>query len=110
MNEAHAERIAANEILVREVNELIVEKTTEMAGDGLEPGDQECGFLCACGRPGCTETLALTVEQFEAAHSEDDRFIVAPGHQVPEIEQVVERHDDYLVVKKKLGFKPDDVT
>jgi hypothetical protein len=42
----------------------------------------------------------LTAARYEGAHAQDDRFVVLPGHESPEIERVVEEHADYLVVDK----------
>lgn len=106
MAESPAERIAENEVRVRDVNELIAEKTADLADDGLAPGNDRSEFLCACGRPGCAATISLTKKEFEDAHAADDQFVVSPGHEMPEIEFVVDRHHHYLVVKKKPDYKP----
>jgi hypothetical protein len=102
--------IAETEVLLRDVNVRIAEKSVEFASGEVSPAEEETEFLCSCGRPDCEATLSLTVDEFERAHSSDDRFVVALGHEVPEIEDVVETYDRYLVVEKKPGYKPDDVT
>jgi hypothetical protein len=107
--ESPAERIAENEVRVRDVNELIAEKTADLAQDGLAPDEDRSEFLCACGRPGCAATISLTRTELDAAHAVADQFVVFPGHEVSEIEDVVERNHRYLVVRKKPGFKPSDV-
>jgi hypothetical protein len=104
----HPERVAENEAFLREVNERIAEKTLELAGDGTEPAQQECDFLCACGRTDCSEIVSLTIAAYEDAQSQDDLFVVAPGHETPEIEHVVERHETYVVVRKNRGSKPEE--
>jgi ethanolamine utilization microcompartment shell protein EutS len=103
------ERIAENEVFLREVNERIAEKTVELAGLAAQPGEQQCDFLCACGQPDCTAIVSLTIAEFEHAQSKDDQFVIAHGHESPEIERVVEEHENYLVVKKRRGFKPEDL-
>lgn len=108
MSEA-AERIVENELVLREVNERIAEKTSELEARGLAGVDETSEYLCCCGRPDCAETIKLTLAEFEEAHARDDQFIVAPGHEVPVIEELVARHDTYSVVRKKLGYKPDDL-
>jgi hypothetical protein len=108
--DARGERIAANEKQLRDVNERIAEKTDIYAKGGLAPQQKQADFLCACGRPDCNRTITMTVEEFESAHAREDQVVVAPGHENPEIEAVVGRGDGYLVVRKKRGYKPDDVT
>jgi hypothetical protein len=102
-------RIAETEVLIRDVNERIAEKTVELASGEVPPTEEETEFLCACGRATCEATVSLSVHEFERAHSSNDRFVVAHGHEVPEVEDVVERHDRYVVVEKKPGYKPHDL-
>jgi hypothetical protein len=42
----------------------------------------------------------LTVAEYDGIHSQDDRFVVVPGHENPQIESVVERRATYFVVDK----------
>jgi hypothetical protein len=108
MSEA-AERTAANEVVLREVNERIAEKTSDLEARGLSDGDEPSEYLCSCGQVDCDVSIELTLEQFEAAHVREDRFVVAPGHDDPAIEDVVERYETYSIVRKKPGFKPQDL-
>jgi hypothetical protein len=102
-------RIAETEVLIRDVNERIAEKALELAAGDVPPAEEKTEFLCACGRADCERTIVLTVAEFERAHSSNDRFVVAPGHEMPEIEDVVAHRGHYLVVEKKPGHKPEDV-
>lgn len=104
-----AERIAQNEFVLRDVNERIAEKTSELEARGLAARDETSEYLCSCGRPDCEASLKLTLEEFEKAHERADQFVVAPGHDVPAIEDVVAHYGTYAVVRKKPGFKPGDV-
>ena len=110
MAASQPERLAENEAFLREVNERIAEKTIELAGEAAEPGQQEGDFLCACGRADCAEIVSLTIAAYEDAQEQEDLFVIAPGHETPEIEEVVEQHETYLVVRKKRGYKPRDVS
>jgi hypothetical protein len=90
------ERIAKNEAVFRAAN-LEIESAEREAGGGA---DELIEVLCECGRQGCRAVITLAADKYEGVHSEDDRFVVLPGHQSPEIERVVEEHADYLVVDK----------
>jgi hypothetical protein len=68
---------------LREVNENI-----ERAAERLGVNGDSWRFLCECGRPGCRETVELTLEEFDdvSAHG----FLVAQGHRHPPGEQPAE--------------------
>lgn len=85
-------RAARNESLAREVNERI--------GD-LAPSAMFPEFVCECPNLGCRALLPLTVEEYEGIRAKPNTFIVAAGHEVPEVERVIDTTDRYLVVAKR---------
>src|SRR5215210_1058007 len=85
------QRVAMNEATFRNVNE------------GMEVGQDPAGlltFVCECGRLRCTALLELTRAEYEEVRANPRRFAVLDGHEIPEAEEIVERHDRYLVVEK----------
>jgi hypothetical protein len=42
----------------------------------------------------------MTVADYDGVHAQDDRFVVVPGRESTDIENVVEERDGYLVVDK----------
>jgi hypothetical protein len=89
-------RLARNETLFREVNERIeqaVEHTSREDGHIYE-------FLCECSNSDCMLLLPLTIVEYEAVRSDPRQFIVAPGHELPEIEKIIALHRGYQVVQK----------
>ena len=97
MNE-RARRIGANEALFRHVNERILEVGERFGGESAA-----ANFICECGDASCAELVALTAEEYEAVRSSPYRFFVVPGHDIPDVEDVVERHGRYDVVEKHRG-------
>lgn len=96
---AREERLAGNEALFREVNErvaAVVEHFIE-----VETIADPVKFNCECTNPTCIEQIRLSLVEYEAVRAVPTRFAVALGHQAPEIERVVERYPDYLVVEKQ---------
>ncbi len=83
-----------NEALFREVNERIREITT---------WDTGAEFLCECGDPDCAQPIVMTVDEYEAVRSRPTRFLIVAGHEVPDVERVVERTDRFAVVEKLPG-------
>ena len=92
------ERQARNEALFREVNERIAE-LGESAPDVTPDGLHE--FMCECGvEGGCGQMVRMPLDVYERARAQDDRFVVRPGHETPDIEYAVEWTDDYVIVDK----------
>ncbi len=87
-------RIAHNESLFREANEAILR--------GLWPGEEErpVRFRCECARVDCNCAVEVTVKEYERVRSHPRRFLIAEGHDVPEVEEVVDNGRDHLVVQK----------
>ena len=86
------ERAAAAEINGRRVNEAI-ERGADGAGKAV--------FVCECGHLGCSETVELSLTEYEEVRTGFERFLVVPGHQIGDIEDVVEQHRSFLVVAKR---------
>jgi hypothetical protein len=101
-----AVRQARNEALHREVNERLA-KIDEHAEVGwAEPG-QLFEFLCECGADdGCSERVTMTLAEYEQVRQQNDRFVVVPGHENSQIENVVEERERYLVVDKIRAVEP----
>jgi hypothetical protein len=85
-------RAAAAEINGRRVNEAIEPQ------DGV---DRSAVFVCECGHLGCSETVEISVAEYEEVRVDFDRFFVVPGHEIDEVDRVVERRPDYLIVVKR---------
>jgi hypothetical protein len=88
------ERVGVNEALFREVNERI-EDLQEQLGQA-----RTFDIVCECGDGACMERFAITNAAYESLRSNARRFAVVPGHEMPELERTVERHDAYVVVEK----------
>jgi hypothetical protein len=94
MQAAHEERLARNETFFREVNERINDIADALGRD------ESYTFLCECSDPGCAERITLTRQEYEGIRSDGKRFVLAAGHEVGEIERVVQRSEHHVVVKK----------
>jgi hypothetical protein len=88
-------RLAANEAVFREVNESIER--------GQWPGeeDERVGFRCECARLGCNQLLQLRLEEYERVRAHPRRFLMIPGHEILEVESVVDQAPGYVVVEKR---------
>ena len=88
-------RLAENEILFREINDRI-----KTVADTHGPDEHLYEFLCECSNRDCTLRLRMSLTEYEATREDPARFLVAPGHELPEIERVVEQRTGYSVVEK----------
>jgi len=88
-------RVAANENVFREVNDAIER--------GLWPGEDDApvAFRCECASLDCAQLVGLTPKAYERVRANPRRFLVLRGHELPEVETVVESHSDYVVVQKR---------
>jgi hypothetical protein len=98
MDDERQERIGKNEALFREVNERV-----EGLNEALLVTTEHTQFLCECGDGTCFERIDLTIPEYEALRREPTHFAVKPGHDVGEVEQVVQRTDRYWIVRKRSG-------
>ena len=92
-------RKAANEAVFREVNEQI----EEMQRSFLLRAEELLALVCECDRLSCTEEVRLTVREYERLRSDAACFVVVPGHEDAEVEQVVDTGPGYLIVRKRRG-------
>jgi hypothetical protein len=88
-------RAARNQSLFREVNERVEDIAKSSSLDG-----QQLDFICECAHTNCVERLVMTVTEYEALRRVPTHFAVAEGHEIPDVENIVERTDRYVVVAK----------
>jgi hypothetical protein len=94
------ERVARNEVSAREINEKIKETDTRPANSFLH-------VLCECGLEDCERILAITKPVYERARRDPRQFVILPSHLIPEVEDVVQDSDGFLIVAKR-GGTPED--
>jgi hypothetical protein len=88
-------RVGHNEALYRQVNERIEDLNEAF---GAITGD--FAVVCECGSLDCTEQIRVSREAYEQTRANPTRFLVRPGHEIPDVEHVVDRDGDYVVVEK----------
>jgi len=103
------ERLGRNEALHRSINERLEELNEPFAAITAT-----FAVVCECGDASCVEQLTVGVNDYERIRSDPDAFIVHPGHDAPDVEEVVEARDEYVVVRKRprepaaLAREPDE--
>ncbi len=87
------EKIARTESAFREVNEAIAKTATRFASD---PTD----FVCECADPHCAHRVQADLLEYEEVRADGTHFLLAPGHEDAEVERVIDRRDEHVVVEK----------
>jgi hypothetical protein len=91
---AREERLGKNEAVFREVNERIRDVSAQPA---------EAEFLCECADASCTAAVGMTLAEYELVRADPLHFLVLPGHELADVEDVVERGEGFTVVRKRDG-------
>lgn len=94
--EQHVDRRIRNELLFRAVNEKLRALNADFEGFA---GEQAL-FVCECSRIECIEHIELAVATFDGVCNTLTQYVVAPGHDSPDLERVVVRETTYLVVER----------
>jgi hypothetical protein len=91
-------RLGQNEALFREVNERVrdLNETFGAMTNRIE-------LVCECADPGCAERISLSLRDYEELRSQPECFVIAPGHAVPDLEDVVARGAGWEIVRKRPG-------
>ena len=92
------ERIGRNEALFRDINERLDE-----VNQALGTITQTMEIVCECATLDCLEHLRLGLDEYEQLRSDPTTFAVKQGHEVPDVEEVIARSTEYLVVRKHAG-------
>src|SRR4051812_5220888 len=90
------ERLAQNEVRFREINES-AQPQRESQGEGR--------FVCECADLSCLAWIEVDPAKYAEVRSHARHFLVAPTHEIPDVETVIERGDGWFVIEK-----PEDVS
>jgi hypothetical protein len=91
---------ARKQALFREINE-------ELRSGRHRRTDDQDGLVCECANALCTKRIEVSRRAYEAVRADPRCFLVAPGHEQEEVDLVVERTADYVLVKS-VGRRTED--
>lgn len=83
-------RMFANEQMTRDQNEA----------EFAESSQPRFAVHCECGAEDCETRIEITSDAYRAVRRADRRYIVAIGHEIPEIEETLSTTPEYKVVEK----------
>jgi len=90
-------RAAQNELVFRTVNEQIVKMT-----DRFRAQLSEIDIVCECADTTCVGSIRINATTFAGIDRDTGKFLVLPGHEDEQVEQVLEKHEGYYVVLKPI--------
>jgi hypothetical protein len=88
------ERLAQNEAMFREANE----RAKAWEERHLEVEVEL--YLCECANPECSEKVGLGKSDYERVRSDSRRFVIVPGHELPDVETLIEQNDGWAIIEK----------
>jgi hypothetical protein len=94
-------RLVENEVIVKKLNERL-KKTVKTLLETTDSDEVELLFNCECSDLQCDARIKIGLKTYENIHKRKDYFTLTRGHEIPEIEDVVERNEDYIIVQKLL--------
>jgi hypothetical protein len=94
-------RIAENESRFRDINERLESDLERIPDDG-----ETADFVCECGDAACSEPVPLLRSEYEHVRSDPLTFVVVPGHELPDVEDVLFASERYAVVRKQPPTAP----
>jgi hypothetical protein len=89
-------QVAENEVRFRALNERLQDQA------GMWQGREgELSLVCECGDEDCTAAIDLSVREYEAVRAVETQFVVIRGHERPDVEDVVDMAENWVVVQKR---------
>jgi hypothetical protein len=107
-NKVSERRLAENQVVFRDYNERAQKGFDALNKIAREEGEQPYSydahtplhFYCECSDDNCKKRILLTLDAYNKAHARRDTFSVACGHEIPALEEVIDRQPAYCIVQK----------
>ena len=91
-------RISENEDLFRRVNEQ-----DRRLNESFRLLTNDMTIVCECGEQSCIEQLTVSRPEYEAVRRDPRDFMIVPGHDASDVEDVIRKTKRYWLVRKRSG-------
>ncbi len=81
-------------------NEQKVEKVVDDTEDTDQSLLHTMSFNCECDNKSCTEIIQMSTDEYENVHRKPNNFVVVPSHVKLDIEKIVVKFSNFLIVEK----------
>ena len=87
---------------IREVRETFARANEQIRASAEKYNFQDqVPFLCECSDVTCTGSVRLGLTNYREARASTDAFLLLPGHDDPQVDQIVARGDGYVLVQNR---------
>jgi hypothetical protein len=99
MNSSRDHHAARKHGLFRDVNERIHSLTEDF---GSRPADDglSLAFVCECENVDCSSPVLVETDAYSRIRSDPAHFLVLIGHELPDVDRVVESNGHCVVVER----------
>ncbi len=84
--------------MFREVNERL-----QGLNETFATFTNKMDLICECGDRACIERIVMPPDEYDGVRADPALFAVVPGHEEPDVEEVVEQRGHYAIVRKYPG-------
>jgi hypothetical protein len=81
--------------LFRRANDIVRERAAAFGVEGTVP------YICECRDGQCLERVELSADEYDGVTAHPDHAAIAPGHEDPELDRIVERTSRFAVVERQ---------
>jgi hypothetical protein len=86
--------ISESSDLFRCVNERIVDLAAPLMSTR-----ELLWLICECPNDGCTQTMRMTLPEYDAMRVQRGLYALVPGHEQRELEEIIRRTDRYVLFR-----------
>jgi hypothetical protein len=97
MDKASKQYLVETEVIFRGANQDAAEFIAE--GEGIKTATT-VPFYCECSNTECRQRIRLTPQVYATSHKNKRQFIIKEGHDIPEVEKIIEQNKDYHIIEK----------
>src|SRR5665213_2174509 len=94
------EKRLLNEFEAKILNEATIEKVVEARRISHTPEFSEVLLRCDCDDKKCTDTISISIEEYQHVHPQTKNFIVSRNHVNFDLEEVISSFPNYVLVAK----------
>jgi hypothetical protein len=97
---SYKEKLIRNEQLIRDKNKVTAKAIKKYFSGTKGLDDAVLQFACECSDLECDAYVTLPIKEYERTHKQNNRFVLAPGHESPLVEKVVKAKESFNIVEK----------
>jgi hypothetical protein len=109
IDQSSKRRKVENEVIFREYNESVEKKFKSLKEMAKKEGQEEfikekdipLHFYCECSDIECKKRVIVKPSIYKKIHENRSKFIIICGHEIEEIEYVLDKTDEYCVIEKR---------